>query len=93
MNPKKNNRHFTPRELTVCKYLILGYSAIEMADALGISENTVNGNIKDIKNKLNISKTSRVVSTILNNGFKFDTENEIVYYNGVIINDDIKQVS
>lgn len=62
VSPEKPEYHLTEREQEVLGIIAKGYSAARTADMLGISVNTVNGYIKEIYRKLNVS--SRAEATL-----------------------------
>ena len=55
----------TKMETEIAYWQCQGYSAPEIADALAIKESTVRTHTKSVYNKLNISKQSELVATVL----------------------------
>lgn len=61
MDNNNTIRPFTHREEQVADCLAKGYSEKEVADALGISFNTVNNHIRNIKEKNHLNKNSEII--------------------------------
>ncbi|WP_138379227.1 LuxR family transcriptional regulator [Luteithermobacter gelatinilyticus] len=58
----------TPREIDCLKWVAQGKSSWEIGKILGISEHTVNGYIRDIYQKLDVSTRAMAVMTALRRG-------------------------
>ena len=60
-----NSNDFTERELNVIRELVIGRTYSEIADQLGITENTVKFHIKNIMSKTGFKNTLQLVSDVV----------------------------
>ena len=56
----KVNNYLTPKEKSVCEYLLKGYSYKEISDVLGISTFTINQRVRSIYRKLEVKSRSEL---------------------------------
>ena len=67
----RDKNQLTPREKEVISLVAQGKSYKEMAKALSISDFTVRTHLTNIRMKLRVNKTSKVVSMAASQGFVF----------------------
>jgi DNA-binding NarL/FixJ family response regulator len=65
---RKTFEELTPREIEVLHKLARGLANKEIADALGISEHTVKGHLKNILGKLRVADRTEAVTTAILRG-------------------------
>ena len=78
---------YTPRQLQVIMFIILGYTSGEIACELGIKISTVAGFVQQIRDIMNVNNIASIVRVALDTDFTHTLNEEYVYYKGVIIPD------
>jgi DNA-binding NarL/FixJ family response regulator len=58
---KDGNEHITDRERDVMKYIVKGYSNIEISEELGLSEKTVKNHVASLIHKLKVRNRTQIV--------------------------------
>ncbi|MFW6306894.1 MAG: response regulator [Bacillota bacterium] len=64
---KKEENNFTARQLDVIKLLVKGYTYMEIAEKLYVSESTIKYHMKKIKHKLGVGTRRDVIKYIIKN--------------------------
>ena len=68
LGPDLDNAHLTLREIEVFKRVLLGYSARQIAEVVGISPKTVEGHIENLRTKLQAGSKGELIATAIQFG-------------------------
>ncbi len=83
--PTKKEKQFSTREQQLVALTFIGHSHKMMADALGISINTVSAEKRLMHLKFDVHNVAMLLAYASSHGFKFLPLNKKVYYWGKLI--------
>lgn len=76
---KANNHGLSEREITIIKYLTLGYSNKVIAQRMLVTEATIKVHLKTVQRKLDVHNRTQVALWAVNNGLSCDIVSEGVH--------------